>query len=145
MVSVNGMRTRIRRFDYKMRHDYFSVENVFLFASIVLCLVLTYQSVVAMSRNWELSEKLRAERKELELLTVETEASELENEYFKSDEYQELLARRNLDKLFPGEKMVVLPENSVEAMNKYKGASSAKKEKEYSNFEKWMMYLFPSY
>ena len=145
MVSVNGMRTRIRRFDYKMRHDYFSVENVFLLASIALCLVLTYQSVVAMSRNWELSEKLRAERKELELLTVETEASELENEYFKSDEYQELLARRNLDKLFPGEKMVVLPENSVEAMSKYKSTSSAKKEKEYSNFEKWMMYLFPSY
>jgi hypothetical protein len=107
--------------------------------------MLTYQSVVAMSRNWELSEKLRAEKKELELLTVETEASELENEYYRTDEYQELLARRSLDKQFPGEKMVVMPENSEEAKSKYKEQITESKEKEYSNFEKWMMYLFPNY
>ena len=86
-----------------------------------------------------------SEKKELELLTVETEASELENEYFKSDEYQELLARRNLDKQFPGENMVIMPENSEEAKTKYKTTSMQATEKDYSNFEKWMMYLFPSY
>lgn len=145
MVSVSGVRTSIRRLQYKLKHDYLTVENVFLLAAIGLCLMLTYQSVMAMSRNWKLSEKLRAERKELELLTVEVEASDLENGYFQSEEYQELLARRSLDKQFPGENMVVMPENSDEAKNKYKVITSEAENREYSNFEKWMMYLFPSY
>ena len=145
MVSVSGICTSLRRCKYRLRHDYLTIENVFLFVAIALCLMLTYQSVVAMSRNWELSEKLRAEKKELELLTVETEASELENEYYRTDEYQELLARRSLDKQFPGENMVVMPENSEEARSKYKEQVAEPKEKEYSNFEKWMMYLFPNY
>lgn len=145
MVSISSVRTGFRRLKYKLKHDYLTVENVFLLAAIILCLTLTYQSVMAMSRNWELSEKLRAERKELELLTVENEASELENEYYKTDEYQELLARRSLDKQYPGENMVVMPENSEEARNKYKATTTEAQEKEYSNIEKWMMYLFPSY
>ena len=145
MISVSGICTSLRRCKYRLKHDYLTIENVFLFVAIALCLMLTYQSVVAMSRNWELSEKLRAEKKELELLTVETEASELENEYYRTDEYQELLARRSLDKQFPGENMVVMPENSEEARSKYKEQATEPKEKEYSNFEKWMMYLFPNY
>ncbi len=70
------------------------------------------------------------------------------NEYYKTDEYQELVARKNLDKKLNGENMVVMPENSEEAKNKHKEVSVATKlmeEKEYSNFEKWMMYLFPNY
>ena len=145
MVSVSGIKTKIRQLKYKMKHDYLTVENVFLMAAIILCLTLTYQSIIAMSRNWELSERLRTEKKQLELLTIEVEASELENEYYKSDEYQELLARRNLDKKLPGENMVVMPENSEEAKDKYKTSLVEEKEKQYSNFEKWMMYLFPSY
>jgi hypothetical protein len=101
---------------------------------------------MAMSRNWELSEKLASERRELELMQIETETAELENEYYKSPEYQELLARRNLDKQLPGEKMVVMPENSEEAKNRHKDLIQISiAEKEYSNFEKWMRFLFPSY
>ena len=98
-----------------------------------------------MSRNWELSEQLTAEKKELELLEIEVEAAELENEYYKSEEYQELIARRQLDKKLEGENMVVMPENSEKARNKYKGSTTEVVEKQYSNFEKWMRFLFPNY
>ena len=70
MVSMNKLKSNLRRFNYKLRHDFLSVENVILFLAIVLCLVLTYQSIVAMSRNWELTERLTSERKSLELLSV---------------------------------------------------------------------------
>ena len=141
------MKNRLRRLKYKFRHDFLTVENVVLIVAIVLCLVWTYQSVVAMSRNWELSEKLSAKRKELELTTLEVETAELTNQYYASDEYQELLARKNLDKQLPGEHMVVLPENSEAAKNKHKGTKEVNTvdEAEQSNFEKWMMYLFPKY
>ena len=111
--------------------------------AIALCLVWTYQSVVAMSRNWELSERLAAERKELDLAKVEVETMELENEYFKSDEYQELLARKYLDKKATGENMVVMPENTEEAKSMFNNIEIEVKEREYSNIEKWMMFLFP--
>ncbi len=128
-----------------MRHDFLVPENIVLVIAVILCLTWTYQSIVAMSRNWELSERLRAERKSLELLNIEVEAAELENQYYASDEYQELMARRNLDKKTEGENMVVMPENSDEAKNKYQQVTVTEVEKKYSNFDKWMMYLLPDY
>ncbi len=142
---MSGMGTSVRRFIYKVRHDFFAVENVFLVAAIVLCLVLTYQSIMAMSRNWELSERLGAERKQLELLEIEAETSQLENDYYRTEEYQELLARKYLDKQLPGENMVVLPKNTDAARNKHRVEQKVVVEKTLSNFEKWMIYLFPDY
>ncbi|MBR3052374.1 hypothetical protein IKG60_02000 [Candidatus Saccharibacteria bacterium] len=143
---MNKLRTWVRRAKYYLKHDFLTVENVVLLFAIVLCLVWTYQSITAMSRNWELTEKLAAEKKELELVSVEVEAAELENNYYRSSEYQELLARKNLDKQLPGEKMVAMPQNSEEAQNKHREvAETVVAEKDYSNFERWMMYLFPSY
>ena len=142
---MSGIKTPLRRLSYKLRHDYLTVENVFLVAAIILCLTLTYQSIMAMSRNWELSERLGAEKRQLELLSIENEKSQLENEYFRSEEYQEILARKFLDKQLPGEKMVVLPENSEKAKNKHVPKEEEIAEKRYSNFDKWMMYLFPNY
>ncbi|MBR3172851.1 hypothetical protein IKF21_03015 [Candidatus Saccharibacteria bacterium] len=144
---MSKIKNGLRRFNFKMKHDFLTVENVVLIIAVVLCLTWTYQTIAAMSRNWELSERLTEERKKLELVSIEVEAAELQNEYYKSNEYQELMARRNLDKKLNGENMVVMPENSEEAKNKHKNEikTVATEEPEYSNFEKWMMYLFPNY
>ena len=144
---MNGIEAKFRRLNYKLKHDYLTVENVILGLAIILCLVLTYQSITAMSRNWELTERLTTEKKSLELISVEVEAAELENEYYKTSEYQELLARKYLDKKMPGENMVIMPENSEGAKNKHSEIEldDAREEKDYSNFDKWMMYLFPKY
>ncbi|MBR3253289.1 hypothetical protein IKF85_01040 [Candidatus Saccharibacteria bacterium] len=142
---MSGVKTKLRQFKYKTKHDFLTIENVVLAIAILLCFIWTFQSIKAMSRNWELSEQLTAEKKKLELLEIEVEAAELENEYYKSEEYQELIARRQLDKKLEGENMVVMPENSEKARNKYKGSTTEVVEKQYSNFEKWMRFLFPNY
>ena len=128
-----------------MKRDFFTIENVVLIIAIALCLMWTYQSITAMSKNWELTETLAKDKRQLELLNIEVQTAELENKYYKTDEYQELLARKLLDKKTSGENMVVMPENSEEAKNKHKVEKIKIEEKEYSNFEKWMMYLFPTY
>ena len=98
-----------------------------------------------MSRNWELVERLNAEQKTLQLLTIEVETAELENEYYMSDEYRELAARKFAGKQLAGEHMVYLPDNSEAAKEKFQEKVVAKEtEKDYSNFEKWMIYLFPN-
>ena len=137
--------TRLRRFRYKLRHEYFTAPNIILVLSIVLCLNWTYRSVEAMSRNWELSERLNSAKKTLELKKVEIETAELENEYYKTEEYQELMARKFANKQLDGEKMVYMPENSEGAKNKHadEEVSAKDEKKEYSHFEQWMMYLWP--
>ena len=139
------MKSRIRQFKYKIKHDYFSVENVVLVLAILLCLMWTYQSIAAMSRNWDLTEQLTTEKKSLELLGMEVETAELENEYYGTAEYQELMARKYLDKKMPGENMVVMPKNSEEAVNKHKVTVARSEEKERTNFEQWMLLLFPEH
>ena len=73
------------------------------------------------------------------------ETFELENEYYASEEYQELMARKLVDKQLPGEKMVKMPENSEVAKLKHKTVEATVEEntREYSNLEKWLHYLFP--
>ena len=142
---MNKLQTSWRRLKFKLKHDFLTVENVVLVVAILLCLVWTYQSITAMSKNWELAEMLTTEKKKLELLKVEVEAAEVENEYYKTDEYKELLARKYLDKKGVGENMVVMPNNSEEALVKHATVEVDTVDKEYSNFEKWMMYLFPNY
>lgn len=130
---------------YIFRHDFYSIENVVLIGAIVLCFVWTFQSISAMSRNWELSERLTTEKKQLELLNLEVEAAELENAYYQTPEYQELIARRDLDKKLPGENMVVMPANSEAAKAKHKTTPSDDSARQYSNMEKWIKFLFPTY
>ena len=98
-----------------------------------------------MSRNWELSERLNSANKTLELRRIEIETTELENAYYETEEYQELAARKFANKQLDGEKMVYLPENTEAARNKHSDETVAvvEEKKEYSNFEQWMMYLWP--
>lgn len=138
--------TKFRRFKYKFRHEFLTIENVILLLAIMLCLNWTYRSIEAMNRNWELSERLNATKKSLELKRLEIETAELENTYYESEEYQELAARKFANKQLEGENMVYLPENTEAARNKHadeKAETEVEPDTEYSNFEQWMMYLWP--
>ncbi len=83
--------------------------------------------------------------KNLELKKIEIETAELENAYYETDEYKELAARKFANKQLDGENMVYMPENSETARNKHANevATVVEEKKEYSNFEKWMIYLMP--
>lgn len=141
---MNTIKTKLRQLRYNLKHGFFSIENIVLLIAIALCLTWTYQSIQAMSRNWELTERLSADKKTLELLKIEVETAELENEYYKTDEYKELAARRLANKQLAGEHMVYMEPNSETAKNKHQVATITKAEKDYSNFEKWLMFLFPN-
>ena len=66
MISMS-VKDNLRRTKFRLKRDFFTLENIVLSLAIVLCLVWTYQSIVAMSRNWRLAEVLITEKKELEL------------------------------------------------------------------------------
>ena len=140
---MEKIKTRIRRLYFRIKHDYFSFDNVVFFIAIAACFIWTYSSLSAMSRNWELSQKISARKKELALLEYEVEVMELENAYYRSAEYQELSARAKQNKMLEGENLVYLPENSETARNKYETETEdASTPAEPSNFSQWMSFLF---
>jgi len=125
-----------------MRRDYLTLNNVVLVVALMLCASWAWSSVTTMSRNWELEKKLEARQLYLAKLKLEITNMELEQEYYRTEEYQELVARAKLGKMLPGETMVILPKNSRAAKEKYMRTEVMVTE-EQSNFEIWMSFLFP--
>ena len=134
-------KTQLRRLRYFSKRDIFTLNNIVLFAAVVLCLVWTYGAVNSMARNWQLEEKLKSRQLEAAKLKLEVETLELEQEYYQTDEYKELMARIKSNKMQPGETMVVLPKNSEAAINKY-ASTQIEMKQERSNFAEWLDFLF---
>lgn len=139
---MNEIRAKLRRLSYKLKHN-LSIENIVLIVAVIMCLTWTYQSIAAMSRNWTLTDRLATVNRERTILELEVETMELENSYYASDEYQELLARKHANKQLPGEHLVYLPDNSETAKTKHATTTTTAKPTEYSNFDKWIRFLFP--
>ena len=141
---MEKLKTNLRRFYFRIKHDYLSFDNVIFFIAIIACFFWTYSSLSATSKNWELSKKLAERKNELSLLELEVSTLELENAYYRSVEYQELSARAKLDKALEGEHLVKLPENSEAAKNKYDSTETETESEDPSNFSEWMSFLLGS-
>lgn len=136
-------KTALRRWNYKVKHDYFTMDRVAFIVALAICAAWTWGAISSMTRNWELEQRVASRRKELTLLRLEVESLELENQYYKSEEYQELAAREKQNKKLPGETMVYLPPNTETAKNKYKVTTAVAEDVAApSNFEQWMSFLF---
>ena len=138
---LEKVKTQLRRLRYFTKRDILTLNNIVLFAAVVLCLVWTYGAVNSMARNWGLEEKLKGRQLEAAKLKLEVETLELEQEYYQTDEYKELMARIKSNKMQPGETMVVLPKNPEAATNKYANTQIEMKQ-ERSNFAEWLDFLF---
>lgn len=136
-------RTKIRRFLYKLKHDLVSFDGIAFSIVIILTLAWTWGAITSLSRNWQLAQTVESKRKELAVLRLEVENSELENEYYKSAEYQELAARTKQNKALDGEALVYLPDNSESAKTKHQqNTALAEAEDTPSNFSQWLAFLF---
>lgn len=140
---MEKFKTRLRRFYFRIKHDYLSFDNVIFFIAIAACIAWTYSSLSATSRNWELSQKLATKNMELSLIRYEVDNLELENDYYRSAEYQELSARAKQNKMLEGEHLVYLPVNSDSALSKYNSTPDESiSTAEPSNVSQWMSFLF---
>lgn len=142
---MSELQTRLRKAQYWLKHELFTFEHVVLVVAAVFCLVWTWGSIDAMSRNWSLAQELMGRQREKALLELEVETLELENEYYRSHEYQELAARKYQGKMLPGETMIYLPDNSESARTKHKadptdGTTIATTT--MNNLEQWLAFLF---
>ena len=138
---MERIKTRFRRLGYRIK-QWFAGDHVIFLVGAGLCLIWTWGAISAMSRNWELEQRLDAKKNELALIELEIEELELENKYYASEEYQELAARDLRNKIDEGESLVYLPENSDLAKYKHEITVVEEKVEEPTNFEQWMNFIF---
>ncbi len=141
ILMLDKLKTQFRRICYFCRKHIFTQANILQVIVLALCIIWAYGAVNAMARNWQLQEKLESRQLEAAKLEIEVETLKLEQEYYQTDEYKELMARTKAGKMLPGETMVILPKNSDAAIQKY--AESTEQTSTYqSNFSQWLDFLF---
>ena len=135
------IQTFFRKIRYYAKRDVFTARNIVTVLAIMICFYWAWGAINSTARNWTLAEKLKGKQLEAAKTELEVDKNRLEQQYFKTEEYQELMARTKLGKKAKGETMVILPENSEKARTKY--LEKATEQSEFrSNFSQWLDFLF---
>ena len=137
---MQKIKTKIRQIRYKAKNEFFTFSHVIFVIILIAFVWWTTSAISAMNRNWVLQQRLGEKKVEKTRLEIEVETLKLEQEYLKSEEYQEYMARVKQNRMAEGETMVILPKNSEEAKNKYKNTAPETHKK--SNFELWLDFWF---
>lgn len=130
------LKTKIRRAKYKASKDWFTIDNLIMVCALIIATAWIWGSISAMERNYKLQLQLEIKNREKIISEIKYKTLKYENQYLKSDEYQELAARENLGLVNPGEHVLIL---SKYPENKEKRLVDQKKD---SNFVQWMNFIF---
>lgn len=132
----------IQKIMYHVKHRYLTVNNVIIAVAFLIAASWVWGSLDMMQRNYVLQRELDKKAKSLQLTQLQRDNLALEKKYYQTAEYQELEARQSLGLVRQGEKVLVLPANTV---SDEKIVATAKPRAEASNLEQWMNFLFGGY
>lgn len=141
LTSIN--RHSFRRLWYHIRHNYMTLNNAVIALAAVIAISWAWGSIAMMQRNYMLQRALDAKERALILAQLEVDTLRYEGQYYQSAEYQELSAREHLGLANPGEKTLVLPENSDRAkqLDEASGETATINQVRTSNFEQWLNFF----
>jgi hypothetical protein len=148
MVEARSRKERLeakgRRVKAKLLQEILVPERIILSIIPFLLILWLVGSITNLSRNWGLQQEVNERKAELAYLELQVDSYELENQYYASEEYQELAARRLQNKIFSGEKLVYLPKNTERAKNRHRSATNEENriKNEKTNFDQWLSFLF---
>lgn len=123
--------------------------GLLLFAGVVL--LVSWSGVGVIQANYDLQKQIADLEQQVELKELENSNQRLRNQYYETDQYLELQARRQFNKAAPGEKLYIVPKNvalshSVEPIIPTPETEADKPAKPFyqKNFEAWINFLFRS-
>lgn len=143
-MSINALYKLLQH----LWHRYGTLNNVVVAIALVIAAGWAWGSVTMMQRNFALQKQYDARKRDMELTSLQVATLEYQRNYYKSDEYKELAAREQFGVAAPGEKVLQLPPNTVQAKKYDTNAqiqsnpdSRVKEGSAASNFQQWMDFL----
>jgi hypothetical protein len=134
----------ISNFIKHIRSKYFNVNTLVVIVAFVIAASWVWGSLGMMQRNYALQKELDFKTRQLALTELQRDNLALEKKYYETEEYQELAVRESLALVRPGERVLILPENTPQA-----GASAVTTEESFQeepgNLEQWVNFLFGGY
>lgn len=130
--------------------EFKDVRVLGLIAFCVIVLLVSWSGVRVIETNYKLQQQIARMEEETKLLELENANKKLENEYYHTDQYLELQARKQFGKAAPGETVLTVPEsvalaNTVDlGQEKNNSERTEKTDKPFyqKNFEAWMSFFF---
>jgi len=139
----------IRKFIYHVRHNYLTFNNLVILTAFLIAAGWVWGSLQVMQRNYGLQKEVDYKKRQLQLVELQKDSLELQKRYYETNEYRELAARESLGLVMPGEKVLILPENSEAAKQADAKKNSSKTvivpQDKTSNLEQWLNFLFGGY
>jgi cell division protein FtsB len=133
----------IRKIIYTIRHKYLTFNNVVIAAAFLIAASWIWGSLEVMQRNYTLQKAVDIKERQLQLTKLQRDSLELQKKYYQTDEYKELAVRDALGLVRPGEKLLILPDNSAEAKAVDAPTQQiAAKPVSSPNLEQWLNFLF---
>jgi cell division protein FtsB len=134
-----------------LKHPYFQqfrdVRAIGLAVFGIIALMVTWSGIKAVQTNYGLQKRISALQQQNQVSELENKNLKLQNEYYNSDEFLELSARREFGLAAAGEKVLIVPQNvalahardlSVEKNNSSSHGEPTPKSGYQQNFEHWI-------
>lgn len=137
------IRAKIGSKDFR---SYFSLGAIGVYVIAIVSLSVAWAGTKAIQRNYKLLKQVSVLEQQASIAEQKVENQKLLNEYYKSDAFLELAARRQFNKAAPGEKLLIVPK-SVAATKLPSGfselgvASEQKIDTELTNWQAWLQFL----
>ena len=127
------------------------VRNLGLMVFAVIALLVTWSGIKVVQTNYDLQKQISTMQQQNEVRKLENSNLALRNQYYNTDQYLELIARRQYNKALPGEKLLIVPE-SVALSHTVDVATATTEGEEATiqeegpwyerNFNAWLDFLF---
>ncbi|MGB4767683.1 MAG: hypothetical protein WBP22_00335 [Candidatus Saccharimonas sp.] len=143
-MSITDIRKRLVHF----WRVYGTLNNIVMAVALVIATGWAWGSVSMIQTNFNAQKSLDDQRRQLALTQLEVDTLQYQQNYYKTDEYKDLAARKDLGLASPGEDVLLLPPNTLavkdaDAADTSKASlqSSGTSRVIESNFDQWMSFL----
>jgi cell division protein FtsB len=87
------------------------VRNIGLYIFGIVIVAIAWSGAKTVQSNYELQKKISTLNQENTVLWLQNQNTYLKNQYYQTNEYQDLSARQNLGLAAPGEKVLLVPKD----------------------------------
>lgn len=132
----------------KQLHNFKDIRVIGFAAFAGLVLLVSWSTVTVIQTNYDLQKQVSQLEQQNEVNRLENNNLKLKNQFYNTDQYLELTARRQFGKAAPGEKVLLVPKDVALAhtvdLPEPKNSHTTDSDKPFyrRNWESWLDYLF---